>query len=507
MASDDDEGAKTKAEVEPATATDGEPSSEAAPRAAAPAGRAEAADAGGEGGPPAKRRGSPIAGILGFIAALGGGFFIGQWINNRRSTPEIAIEDGPRYKVELRGDEPRQGPDDALVTIIEFADYQCPYCAKAAGPMMDAVEDFDDDVRIVFKHYPLNSHDKAIPAARAAWAAHQQGKFWPFHEWLFESKADLAGLEKQITKLGLDRQQFLTDAASDASAQSVDADFLAGAKVGVTGTPAFFVNGHRYKGLIGASDWHEIIEAELVQAERLRDAGTPRAQVYDALLEGAIELDTAKSKRRPGEPDPAATYRVTVDDRPALGPADALVTVVFFSDFQCPFCSRVAPVAHELVEKHPDVRVVFRNLPLPMHARAREAAKAALAAGRQGKFWEMHDLLFAEQKALADADFAEMAGRLELDTTQFATDMADAELDRLVDEDESLAASFGVQSTPSAFVNGRFVSGARPLQGYETVIAEERVRAQALVDAGTAPADVYGRIMQDAATSVARESE
>jgi protein-disulfide isomerase len=441
-------------------------------------------------------------GVLGFIAALGGGFFIGQWINNRGRDTGVEIEQGERYKVELRGDEPQRGPDDALVTIVEFADYQCPYCAKAAGPLHDVVDD-DEDVRLVFKHYPLGNHPKAIPAARAAWAAHQQGKFWPIHEWLFSHGADLGGLQAEVERLGLDVQQFLADAGSDASAASVDADFLAGAKIGVTGTPVFFVNGHRYVGTKSASQWRTIVEAELAEAERLVDAGTPRAGVYEAILRDAVTESAAKSKRREGEPDPAVAYRIPTGDRPALGPADALVTIVMFSDFQCPYCAQLKDVAHAIVEKHSDVRIVFRNLPLPMHARAREAALAALAAHRQGKFWEMHDLLFAEQKALGDADFGALAERIGLDTAKFASDVADPELERIVAEDEALAASFGVQATPTSFVNGRVVRGAPPLGAFESAIDTARTGAQALVDGGTAPADVYETIMKDAAAEVA----
>jgi protein-disulfide isomerase len=250
--------------------------------------------------------------------------------------------------------------------------------------------------------------------------------------------------------------------------------------------------------------WHSIIDAELEDAEALLDAGTPRAQVYGVLMRDAVTQETAKSKRRAGEPDPSVTYRMPTDERPTLGPEDALVTLVVFSDFQCPFCARLGETVHEITSKHPDVRVVFRNMPLANHPRARDAARAALAAARQNKFWEMHDLMFTEQKTLGDADFTALAERLGLDTDQFASDMADPEIERLVAEDEALAGSFGIQATPSSFVNGRFVRGAPPLAAYESLIAEERSRAQALVDAGTAPSEVYARIMETAATSVAK---
>ncbi|MBC8071016.1 MAG: thioredoxin domain-containing protein, partial [Deltaproteobacteria bacterium] len=334
------------------------PSPDATPAAKA----ADDATAKAEASAPQKKAGSPMAGILGFVIALGGGFFLGQWINNR-GRDDVAIEEGPRYKVELRGDEPTQGPADALVTIIEFADYECPYCANAVPPLEDALEDEAENVRLIYKHFPLPMHAKAGPAARAAWAGLQQGKFWELHHWLFEKKSDLAQLEEKVAALGLDRDKFLRDMASEASAQSVDADMLAGAKIGVSGTPVFFVNGHRYVGIKTAPQWRTIIARELEEAERLVASGTPRAGVFDALMVDAVtKAQPGASGSKPGDPDPNTRYQVDVTDRPALGPADALVTVVIFSDFQCPFCAKSSALAHQLAEQAPDVRVVFRNL-------------------------------------------------------------------------------------------------------------------------------------------------
>ncbi|HWB81803.1 MAG TPA: thioredoxin domain-containing protein [Nannocystaceae bacterium] len=451
-----------------------------------------------------KKKSNPMLGIVGFVLALGGGFFLGQWINNR-GKGDVEIEEGPRYRIELRGDEPTMGPADALVTIIEFADYQCPYCANAVPPLEDVLEDEPEDVRLIYKHYPLPMHAKATPAARAAWAGMQQGKFWELHHWLFEKKADMAQLDAKIAELGLDRDRFLRDMAGEEAGKVVDGDMLAGAKVGVSGTPVFFVNGHRYVGIKTAPQWRSIVDAEREEAERLVRGGTPRAQVFDALMSDALARAEAPKGGggKPDEHDPTTRYAVDAADRPAMGPDDALVTVVIFSDFQCPFCAKSAPVAHQLIAQHPDVRVVFRNLPLEMHPRAREAAKAALAAGRQGKFWEMHDALFAAQDRMADLDFAAFASEVGLDATQFAADFADPALDRQIAEDEAIAARLRVRGTPAAFINGKFMRGAQPLAAFSAKVDEERAAAQALVDAGTARADVYAELMKTAQQTVA----
>jgi protein-disulfide isomerase len=456
--------------------------------------------------PDARRGGmGTLIGVLGFVAALGGGFFIGQWWNNRSAASNVEVAEGPRYKIALRGDEPQIGPDDALVTVIEFADYECPYCVRAAGPVEQAVKK-DSDTRLIYMHYPLPGHPKAQPASQAAWAAHQQGKFWELHAWLFEQKGELTGLEQKVKSLGLDWGRFQKDMLSNEARESIDADFLAGGKGGVTGTPTFFVNGRRYVGSKSVADWKKIIKAEKKEAERMVAAGTPRAQLFAKMMEDAIEGSVERKRtapqRRPGEPDPDAVYRVPADGRPSLGPDDALVTIVQFSDFECAFCEKIAPTVKALVERHDDVRVVFRNLPLAMHKNAPQAAKAALAAHQQGKFWEMHDALFAHRKRLGDAPWNEFAEEIGLDVSRFEADLQDPALEAMIEEDMAIAGQYNVRGTPAAFINGRFISGALPAEAFDRVISEARDQAVAIVESGTPASAVYGAIMQSAQTEV-----
>ena len=280
---------------------------------------------------------SAVLGILGFILALGVGFGIGQVLKSQPDPPGADAQDDTRYKVALRGDEPQRGPDDALVTIIEFADYQCPFCAKAAEPLEDALAEFPEDVRLIYKHFPLPSHRAATPAAKAAWAAHQQGKFWPMHGLMFETGGSLGDIDAKAEAMGLDVPRFNLDRGSPEAASAVDRDLLAGARLGITGTPAFIVNGHRYTGFKSLDDWKAIVGKEMEFALELVDDGVARAEVYDKLMETARTQRRTRSKDpAPGELDPELSYRVTADGRPALGPDDALVTIVVFSDFQCP---------------------------------------------------------------------------------------------------------------------------------------------------------------------------
>lgn len=454
--------------------------------------------------------------VLAFIATLGLGYFAGQKIQEWRRPP-VELETGDRYKVDLRGDEPQIGPDDALVTIIEFSDFQCPYCARAAGPLEDAVGDFDDDVRLIFKHYPLPGHAKALPAAYAAWAAHQQGKFWEFHDRLFDAKADIGGLPDWVEELELDPEKLGTDMESAAAKEQIDDDHLAGGRVGIGGTPSFVVNGHMYSGVKTEGEWKQIIEAELEIAKTVLDDGAERGEVYAKLMEnaaatrgggerqgvGGAPSERPAQQRRPGEPDPALHYQLPVGDgRPQLGPDDALVTIVEFADFHCPYCGKVAETVKKVQSEHPDeVRIIFRQRPLAMHPKAKPAAKAALAAHRQGKFWEMHDILFSQRPGLPE-QFQEAAEELGLDVEKFQADMEDPAIAEMVEQDGALASKFGSRGTPAFFINGRFLGGAQPYSAFDALVTEELEKAKKRVEGGVAPADVYMKIMSEAETEV-----
>jgi protein-disulfide isomerase len=467
--------------------------------------------------PPATKRSAASIGlaVLGFAATLGLGFFAGQWLRDRPFVQSIAerlgfaepakLSEGDRYKVELRGDEAQLGPDDALVTIIEFSDFQCPFCSRVIEPLKGAMDSYEGDVRLIFKHFPLGGHPQAGPAGQATWAAQQQGKFWEMHDLLFANQKALgdADLEKYATQLGLDVAKFNADRTSDAAKKAVEGDLRAGTKVGVSGTPSFMVNGHSYSGAMPAAQWRQIFEHERKAAQALVDAGTPRAQVYEALMKDAKTeraRGSGKATRGPGEPDPDKTYKVPVAARPQHGPDDALVTLVVISDFQCPFCKRVNPTLDKIKETYAqDVRIVFLQHPIPSHEGARDGARASLAAFRQGKFWEMHDKLFSAPSKMDKATIMGYAQELGLDTATFELDMAAADLEQMIRDDEKLAVKLGARGTPAFFVNGRYLSGAMPFETFAALIDEEKAKAQKMVDAGTPRGEVYAKILASAA--------
>lgn len=162
---------------------------------------------------------------------------------------------------------------------------------------------------------------------------------------------------------------------------------------------------------------------------------------------------------------------------PSKGPADAPVTIVEFSDFQCPFCSRLVPTLDQVMAKYPNqVRLVFRQFPLSIHPFAPKAAEAALCANEQGKFWEMHDAMFHDQQGLAVEALNAKAVQLGLDAGKFHSCLDQGKFRATVMSDTSAGEAAGVNSTPAMFINGRFVLGAVPIEQITSVIDDELQR-------------------------------
>jgi len=161
------------------------------------------------------------------------------------------------------------------------------------------------------------------------------------------------------------------------------------------------------------------------------------------------------------------------------GHPDAPVTIVEFSDFQCPFCLRATSVMQELLARYPDqLRIYYRHLPLPNHPRARGAAIASVCAERQGTFWAYHDRLFADPGAMSEADLRARAEALELDLAAFDACMGSEQAAARVDSDIAAANALGVTGTPVFFVNGIRLTGAQPTEKFAIVIDEELAAAK-----------------------------
>jgi protein-disulfide isomerase len=166
--------------------------------------------------------------------------------------------------------------------------------------------------------------------------------------------------------------------------------------------------------------------------------------------------------------------QVSSAGRPALGPATAPVTIVEFSDFQCPFCERAEPTVKQIIQKYGDkVRLVYVDFPLPMHSHALDAAKAGQCAEEQGKFWPYHDQLFANQSKLAPADLKATAQKVGLDRAKFDACFDQAKTEPIVQHELEQGKALGIDGTPTFYVNGRQLVGAQPIDSFSQVIDDE----------------------------------
>jgi protein-disulfide isomerase len=157
--------------------------------------------------------------------------------------PQLSLPVGPRDHI--------RGPKDAPVTIVEYGDYQCPYCGEA-HPIVKSLLDLEPNaIRFVFRNFPITSiHPQAETAAEAAEAAGAQGKFWEMHDWIYEHQRKMApdDLAAAAAKLGLDADRFAAEMSSHAHEKRIREDFMSGVRSGVNGTPTFFINGARHDG-------------------------------------------------------------------------------------------------------------------------------------------------------------------------------------------------------------------------------------------------------------------
>jgi len=187
---------------------------------------------------------------------------------------------------------------------------------------------------------------------------------------------------------------------------------------------------------------------------------------YDEVL---ASLQREEAKNKPLSPELMA--KLTAGDPPSHGKADAAVTIVEFSDFQCPYCSRAAEVVKKIRETYGDkVRFVFREFPLSFHNNAAAAAALSLEAQAQGKFWEMHDLLFANQKELSREKLEEYAKKVGLDAAKVKKALDENVYKARIDEDTKLGTEVGVDGTPSMFLNGERVANPTDFEGLKKLI-------------------------------------
>jgi protein-disulfide isomerase len=369
----------------------------------------------------------------------------------------------------------RRGDKATKVTIVEFSDFQCPFCKRSEPTVQALLKKYGKDVSLVWMNQPLPFHNHAMDAATAFQAAARQSaeKAWQLHDKMYENNTALerADIEKYAAAVGLNMAKWKKDWDDPKVKEEVEQDSKAGTAVGASGTPTFYINGNELVGAQDQSAFEKIIDGEVKKADELLKKGTPLKDVYGKLMEAAA---SAPPPAAAAPAAPEGKQDVKVGDAPVKGPAGAKVTVVAYSDFQCPFCSRAVPTLHQIETDYKGkVRIAFKQNPLPFHDKAHLAAEASLAANEQGKFWEMHDKLFANQQALDRPSLEKYAEELGLNMAKFKAALDSGKYKDRVDRETKEGGSFGVTGTPTFFVNGKKLVGAQPFDAFKTAIDAE----------------------------------
>ena len=207
------------------------------------------------------------------------------------------------------------------------------------------------------------------------------------------------------------------------------------------------------------------VSVEQLLAAEVTAKAIPRSEFLSALANKAGVRVLLKPLRA----------KIDTEGRPAVGAANAPVTIVVFSDFECPFCREAAQLLHDVQRlESEDVRLVFRHLPLAIHAHAQRAAEAAECAAQQGTFWTFHDALFRHQKQLSDPELLSYAVSAGAEREAFRQCLERGAARAIIDADRRAALLAGVDGTPAIFINGRRFTGPRSVERLRRVIAEEK---------------------------------
>jgi protein-disulfide isomerase len=326
--------------------------------------------------------------------------------------------------------------------LVVFSDFQCPFCRQFSSPLRELMTKGIEGVNtnVTFKNFPLSFHPDAQLAAQAAMAAKEQGRFWEMHDLIFANQSaikreDLIGYAQ---KLGLNIDRFRKDLDSDRIKQIIAAEQAEGVKLGVTGTPTFFINGKEHSGTVSFDELKQLIVGEQRRA-------WATAEITDKLL--------------------------------SRGPPDAPVTLELFCDLESPVSRPAMAVIKQVVDKYPSsIHLQFRNFPLSFHSQAPLAHEAALDAAREGHFWEFAEYILSHQDSIREQDLIAYAGTLGLDEKKFAETLRQRRYSARVDADMADGAKRGIRGSPVIFVNSRRIDGVPSLGQLTQYVEAELVK-------------------------------
>lgn len=418
---------------------------------------------------------------------------------------------GAQSPIPVTAADPSWGSPRALVTIVTFSDLECPFCARATRTIDELRRIYGkDQLRVVWKNFPLTFHKNARPAAEAAMAVFaMRGSPWFFayHDALFSHRLDAGVIDGSLPR-GLSRAQVDAALAKGDIAKKIDDDIALANLVGVRGTPAFFINGIFLSGAQPVESFRAIVDEQIIAAKKSIAGGTAPNRVYAFLSAQNYQKPADRPGASPARPaeDTTTVWKVPLDGSPVRGKNTALVTMVVFTDFQCPFCIRASSTVETLAREYGDkLRVVYKSNPLAFHTRAEAAAHLALEARAQkgeGAFWKAHDMLYANGGLLDDPALVGIASSLGLDVKKAMDAVANRKHLALIEKDQGLAEDIEATGTPQFFINGRRLVGAQQAEKFREIIDAEIKHAEGLIKKGTAAAKLYDLMIKDGKITV-----
>lgn len=393
-----------------------------------------------------------------------------------------------RFAVEL-DDAASRGPADAPVTLVMFSDFECPFCVEAIDLVAQLEKEYAGKLRFVYKAYPIERHPYAMLAALMGFSAMEQGKFWAFHDLLYSGRhLDEQVLSEYAQRSGLNMSAIDAELESLRYGAQLRRDLRQGKRLSVRSTPTFFINGRPLIGAQPIAAFRHMIDQELALAQGWLDAGIPANQIYEHATALGYTRVTYEGARKLDED---SVYAVPVGSSPARGPETAKLTIIAFSDFRCPYCTRGNETLELLRDRYEgELRIVYKYLPFQGPA-ATSAALGAWAAGKQGKFWEFHDAMYRRGPRFTLQDLELTAMRIGLDIDQWYADVESDEGKAHIRKDIELAKRLSITGTPTYFVNGRPLDGAHSEFDFRLLISDELERVDQELAKGTPREKLY----------------
>jgi protein-disulfide isomerase len=360
------------------------------------------------------------------------------------------------WRVKIHKDDAVMGSDNAPVKVVILTGFGCQACTDFWNDAKRAYDEYKGKVQFRFKHKIIPpQHPDSVEASEAAACAGKQGKFWPFHNKLMDNPFNIgrSALDQYAKETKVRMRKWKKCMKKHEAYGMLTRDSVIANETGSHSFPNVLANGVRIGKPKNYESLKALIEKMIPRAEAMIKSGTKPRDVYDRSIASGKFFPQTEGRR----------ISFKTSDSPTFGPKSAKVEVVVYEDFQCPFCSKLAPNLKLFAKMNPGkVKIVYKHMPLiSIHTEAQLASEASMEAHAQGKFWEYHDKLYENQQALKKNDLISYAQAVGLNMPRFQDALQSRKHKAFVDADSQEGQRAGITGTPSVFINGLKYAGPR----------------------------------------------